>query len=321
MASDSYPNNAHNNRAISLAELEQLGSAPAMAGLTGYDGTTPVYADSTGRQVKLRAGVKGSIRGFRFINATETIIGNTMIVANTSGNPRIDLVVARLSRALASPNAYTIAAAVVTGTAAAAPVAPNPVRNEAGGSPDYFDIPLAEVDVPNGATSIASTQVRNRAYWITSSGYTGFSTAFPPAEPGLIFRANDTGVTYIGTSGGGWQRLYYNTGWKALPVPAGWSALAFHFNRCGDLVVMNARLARTGVDIPATTTPVFGALGEAFRPTMTMWGVYHCSLPDHSSHVAVDTEGNIQFAGTGTPGLEIKQNSTLFSNMVWPANA
>jgi hypothetical protein len=320
VAYDSFPNNAHNNRAISLAEQEQLLAPHGFSGLIGFTGVTPVYANSTGLHAKLRAGVAAAVRGTRFNNATETIVA---LGANTSGSPRIDLIVLRLNRAATAPNAFTVTPVVVAGTPAAVPLAPQPVRNNTLDGTGVWDIPVAEADVPHGAASIPSTAVRNRAWWLTGSGYTGFDAVRPPVEPGVFFRANDSGVTYVGTSGGTWQRVYYNTGWSSLPIPAGagWSGQAFHFNRCGDLVVMNARLIRTGATMPATASAVFGTLSDIFRPTMAMSGTYHCTLPDHSGHVGVSTGGTITFVGTNTTAQNIQNGATLISNMVWPAAA
>lgn len=317
---ESFPNLAHNNRAITLPENEQLLAPLGLSGLLGYTGTVPVYSDATGgRAVKLRAGVKATIRGTRFNNATETVIGSDVIVANTSGLPRIDLVVLRLNREAVSPNAYTITPVVITGVPAATPLVPSPVRNDTTDGSGFWDIPLADFDVPNGATSIAVDKVRNRAWWVTGSGYTGLDAARPPVEAGVVFRANDTGITWMGTAAGGWQRLYYNTGWVNVTPPTGWAASTFSFARVGDLVVMSARITRTGAAVAATTSPVLYTVTEPFRPSQEVFGTYHCSHPDHSSHVVVGTDGTITFGGTGTTGQHIEQGASLLSNMVWPA--
>lgn len=312
MAIDSFPNTPHNNRAISLAENEQLLAPLGGTGLVGYTGVTPVYGDSTGRQVKVRAGVSGTIRGTRFNNATETVVALT---TNTSGNPRVDLLVARLSR-----SNFTVSFVVIAGTPAATPLAPVSVRNDTVDGTGVWDLPLAEIRVANGYTTVASADVTNRAWWVSASGYHGLAAAVPPVEPGVLFRANDTGITYIGTSGGTWQKLYYNTGWKSVGVAAGWTALAFHFYRVGDLVVMNARLVRTGAAVAGTASVTMGTIADGWRPSMTVWGTYHCTAPDHSSHVAVNADGTIVFAGTGNTDSGIAQNANLMCNMVWPVS-
>lgn len=318
MAYNSYPNAAWNSRAISLAEHEQLAYPLGGSGLLDFDGVAPVYGDSSGRQVKLRSGVRAIIRGTRFNNTSETLIDNTKIVANSSGSPRIDLVVLRLDRTATAPNAYTIRPDVITGTPATTPIAPSPRRDDATLGTSYYDIPLAEVAVANGASTITAANVTNRAWWVTSSGYTGFDAAKPPAEPGIVFRGNDAGITWVGTAGGSWQPLYFNGGWVQPASASGWNPATFHFNKVNDLVIMNARLFRTGAAVAATTDIVMTTLGTAYRPTMAMWGVYHCSSPDHSSFVLVDTDGTVKFFATGTGGAGIDTGAAIISNMVWP---
>lgn len=317
MALDSYPNTAHSNRAISLAENEQIWTATP-SGLIGYTGVTPVYADSTGRQIKVRAGTAGRIRGTRFADAAGTTVAMT---TNTSGNPRVDLLVARLNRpatvGVTPSDAFTVKYVVIPGAPAAAPIAPQPVRNDTSDGTGYWDIPLAEIKVANGYTTVASTDVTNRAWWISPTGYHGLDAAKPPAEPGTIFTANDTGIVYMGSAAGAWFRIYFNTGWKALTAPAGYTFSAMHFARAGDLVVMNARVIRTGATVAAGTNTVFGTLSATYRPGMAVWGVYHCTIPDHSSHVVVGTDGTITFAADGTN--TIATNANLLANMVWLA--
>lgn len=309
MALDSFPNTPHNNRAISLAENEQLLAPLGGSGLVGYTGITPVYADSTGRQVKVRAGVHGWIRGTKFTNITETIVN---VTTNTSGNPRVDLLVARVSR-----TNYGVTYVVIPGAASATPLAPQPVRNDTIDGSGVFDLPLAEIKVANAYTTVAAGDVKNRAWWLSLSGYQGFAAAPPPVEPGALFRANDAGITYIGTAGGAWQKIYNNGGWVGpVGVPAGWNPLAFHFCRVGDLVVMNVRIIRTGAAVNATTTTVMGNISASYRPAMTIWGVYRCTN-GNVSHAAVTADGEVQFAGT-VNGVAIASGANLLCNMVWP---
>lgn len=309
MALDSFPNTPHNARVVSLAENEQLWAA-APSGLIGYTGVTPILGDSSGRQVKVRAGVGGRIRGTRFNDALGTTVA---VTTNTSGNPRIDLLVARLTR-----TNYTVSYVVIPGVAAAAPIAPQPVRNDTIDGSGVFDIPLAEIKVANGYTTIASTDVTNRAWWISSSGYQGLDAAKPPVEAGVFFRSNDSGITYIGTSGGSWQKVYYNSGWYQPAAPTGWTAQTLHFARVNDLVVMGVRLIRTGAALAATVSPVIATLPPAYWPDIDWPGVYHCTLPDHSSHVLVHADnGQVVFSGT-SGGDGIAQNATILSSMAWP---
>lgn len=293
MAFESFPNTPHNNRAISLVEHEQLAAPLGLSGLTNYGtGTTPVYADSTGRQVKLRAGVGALIRGTRFNNLTETALA---VAANASGNPRVDLVVLRLNRA-----DYQITPVVLPGTPGANPVAPTPVRNEPGGNPDYYDQPLAEITVPNAATTITATQVTNRAWWITGSGYTGYSTARPPIVGGVLWRETDTGISYIGSHGGTWQRIYQHTGWVDVNPGTGWNSIIFSAARDGNLCTATICIQRTGGTIGSDTPFFFGPLPGELRPDRTVWGTYHATQPSRSYRVCVTEGGTVRFQHDGT---------------------
>lgn len=317
MALNSYPNNAWNNRAISLAEHEQILLPFGRTGFIGYSTTLPVYAGASARTLYLRAGVRGTVRGTRFNVTSEETIGPDKILANTSGSPRRDLLVMRLNREAAAPNQFTVSPVVLTGVPAAAPVAPSPVRNDTMDGTGVWDFPVTEIPVPNGATTLTLTAADFRGWWCSPSGYTGLEVGKPPAEPGLIFRANDSGVSYIASNTGKWQRIYQESGWINVGLPTGYDG-NLSFAKVNNLAVMSARVTRTGAALAPTVSPQLYTVAESFRPEQAVYGVYHCTLPDHSSHVAVGTTGAIIFSGTGTTNLGISQNATLISNMVWP---
>lgn len=220
----SFPNDAYNDRVVTLAEYEQVaGVAAGLSGMQYYTGTPPVFADATGRQVKLRADVSAWVRGTRFNNSTETIIP---IAANTSGKTRIDLVVLRKRRQESSVGAgdhHTVAPFVIQGVPADTPIAPAPVRSTASTS-SFWDLTLAEVTVPHNAASISAAQAVCRAYYTNGMGYTGRDAwSKPPVDPGVIFYAADTGKTYIGSASGSWLVLYDDSGWVSVPLEGGWS--------------------------------------------------------------------------------------------------
>ena len=322
MAYESFVNTEHNNRAISLAENEQLLSPLGLSGLLGYTATRPVYADGTGgRTLKMRAGVRATIRGTRFNNLTETLIGPDQILANTSGSPRKDLLVLRLDRAAAGAKAFTVSPVMLTGNASASPVAPSPVTNNTIDGTGFWDLPILELDVANGATSFTEANIKPRHWYATGSGYVGWDTARPPVEPGVLFQAVDTGITYIGKIDGTWARVHQNTGMVDIAVPAGWSAGPFRVGRDGNTVILTGRVTRTGAALANTASPVVGRVDEDFRPgDEGAYGVYHCSLPDHSSQIAIDSGGAITFGGTQS-GDGIAQNAVLYVNATWLAKS
>jgi hypothetical protein len=293
---ESYPNSAHNSRAITLGEHENLAAPLGLSGLTTFGaGILPLYADSTGRQVKLRAGVSALLRGTRFNNTSETTIA---IGANSSGNTRIDLVVLRLDR-----STYVVTPTVIAGTASATPVAPSPVRNEQGGSPDYFDQPLAEVTVLDGATTITATQVKSRAWWISGSGYVGYSTAQPPVVAGVVWRESDTGFAYIGSTGGTWQRVYDYSGQVDLPARSGWSAQDFNFTRDGQLITMTMAVEKTGSTLSASSSAVVGQVSGRFLPARKWLAPYVVTGTYHSSFLTIGTTGLITLNNDGVHSI------------------
>lgn len=305
MAIDSFPNTAHASRAVTLAEHEQLAAPLTGSGLVGYTGVAPVYADSTGRQVKVRAGVHGLIRGTKFVNATETVVA---VTTNTSGNPRKDLLVARLDR-----STYQVSFVVIAGVAAATPLAPSPVRTDSIDGSGVFDQPLAEITLANAYTTIADLNLVNRAWWLSKSGYQGFDAAKPPIEPGALFKAADAGITYVGGAAK-WQPIYRNIS-ATLAAPAGWSALEFEVSRSGDAVSANLRIARSGSAYGPTGSPQFGPVGVDYRPAKTVWAPYHCTLPPHSGHMIVQADGLIIFGGDGVNPINTGAN--LIANPTW----
>lgn len=288
MTYESFPNTGHNARAITLGEHERLVTPLGLPGLVGYNGALPAYADSTGRHVKIRDGVAGTIQG---TNVTVTAEETVSVGANSSGSTRIDLLVLRLDRA-----DYEIDPVVIAGTPAASPIAPTPVRNAPGGSPDYYDIPLAEITVLNGATTITATQVRNRAWWATGDGLLGFNTARPPVLPGVSFQEIDTGITRVGTVGGTWQTTYRYTDWVSVSAGSGWTVSAFAVARDGNMCTANVRVVRNGSAIGPTVSPRLGPIPAQFRPDRTVWGTYYASTPDRVRPVALGPDGRITFS-------------------------
>ena len=316
---ESFPNQAHNDREISLAEYEQLATPLGLDGLINYNGVDPIYADSTGLQVKSRANWSAMSRGSRYNSQSGETIA---IPANsTAGTTRIDLIVLRLDRAAAAPLTYTLRVFRIGGVASANPVAPSPVRNDTIDGSGVFDLPLATVSVPYNATTIAALQVVNKAWWVSGAGYTGFQAAMPPPAPGVTFRANDTGNTFIGTSGGTWQTLYRDTGWVSVTPASGWGAyngLRFRIINRTAHMVMN--IQRTGAAVAATTSSVVYTLARPYWPD----GVHHydsylITNPDHMSNLSVSaTNGAVTLSGNSTQG--IAQNGVCIAATSWPVS-
>jgi hypothetical protein len=324
VAHESFPNDAHNNREVTLPEHEQIVAPLGLSGMINYSSTEPLFGDSTGMQVKLRAGVRASVRGTRFNNTSETTVS---IAGNTSGNTRIDLIVLRLRRqesGVGVGDQFTVIPHRIAGTPAAIPVAPSPVRDDTLDGTGFWDIPLAEVTVIHNATTITAAQVVSRAYYIAGSGYTGRdSWGKPPVEPGVIFRANDTGVAYIGTASGTWQRIYYDTGWVPVtggPNAAGWTFANFAVRRQGNLILCNMFLVRTGGTVGASSHQKFGPTPAEFRADRTIYGTWISRHARFASYFAPDLNtGEIHMVMDGVH--TIPTNDQIVGSMTWAASS
>ena len=199
MASISYPRSGYNSGAITSVEHERLTHTTAPDGILGIpSGTAAVYADGTGtRVVKLRANNYMLVRGSLFdTGASDTSI---TLAANSSGQPRIDYIVARLDRSAG----YTVTETVVQGTPAASPAAPALTYNT--GSTGVWDFPLAEVAVANGATTLASGTVTPRAWYVNEDGLIlCTATTRPQHQAGRRIFQTDTNVWYY-SDGSSWK--------------------------------------------------------------------------------------------------------------------
>jgi hypothetical protein len=96
------------------------------------------------------------VQGLAYIN---TAIESKLIAANASGNPRIDTLVIRKDYAL-----QTARLTVIQGTPAASPVAPA-LTQSAG---IMWDLPLADIAVANGFTTLAQATITPRHEWVNA---------------------------------------------------------------------------------------------------------------------------------------------------------
>lgn len=166
MAQKSRPDPASGS-VVTADEYEALGIGFLEDGLLGSPtDTATVFADSTGRQVKVRAGKLGNVRGYQWFSdpTVDEIIAS--LPANTSGNPRIDRLVLRLDRAT-----RTVRTQYLQGTAAASPSAPALTQNTSLSS-GLYDFPLARWQIANGYTTITAGDIVTEAWYPQPSGLT-----------------------------------------------------------------------------------------------------------------------------------------------------
>jgi hypothetical protein len=148
-----------------------------------------IYADSSGRQAKVRANSSYLIRGFRW-DSNEGQVRS--LDANASGNPRLDLFVLRLDR-----TNFTVRVEILKGTPASTPTLPAVTQQL--GSTGRYEIPLASVRVNNGATNIISSDVTTLETWHAMPSQVGHSSNRPTqVDPGSLWTEYDTGRTYAG---------------------------------------------------------------------------------------------------------------------------
>lgn len=126
--------------------------------MAGIGGELQVYADSAGMTVHIRPG-ECRVRGHR--GSLETNV-NLSIATADSVNPRIDLVVARVTYG----NPSSMVLDVLTGTPAEEPTVPE-VTQTAG---DVWEIPLAAVKVPANSTTVAAGDVSDYRYVYSGGG-------------------------------------------------------------------------------------------------------------------------------------------------------
>lgn len=262
--SKSYPRPGYNGGSVTTAEHEVLVQSSMPDGVRGdpANTATPIYADGTGtRVVKLRADLTAFIRGSVYQSDNGVILPS--LAANTSGQPRIDLIVLRLDR-----SDYSVNPVAITGTPAANPVAPSPVRNT--GSAGFYDVPLAEVQVANNAVFLASTTVTNKAWFVGDDGQIRCEyAARPPHDRGRVIWEHPTGVAFM-SNGSQWLRAVDNESGLVTPV----SGINFPYrflHRRNGMVTMGLTIHRpNGTFGSGTWTRIGEVVGDDFTPIIDM---------------------------------------------------
>lgn len=149
------------------AQLHDLATDQVVSGLTPTVGTgTRLVNVGTGNAYA--AGVL----------ATSTAVTAVTLAANTSGQSRIDYVVLNIDWTGTQTTGGTVTS--VTGTPGSSPVAPNLIQTAG----TRWQIPLARVSVPNGATQLGNNSVED---------------ARPGRQRPVVYKSDITGVS-IGPS-------------------------------------------------------------------------------------------------------------------------
>lgn len=203
VAESTRPSSA-NGYVVSEDEFERLQLGYAEDGVIGHPSDTAVvYADSTGRQYKVRLGKRAIVRGRLWqsdLSADATVTTTT----NTSGNPRIDRAVLRLTRSTGLVEVKTL-----IGTPAASPSAP--ALTQGLGPGGTFEFPLARWTVINNYTTVAAGDIITEAWYPQPTGRIFCTSTSRPqgvaAKNGTLIFETDTSLKY-GYNGTKWLRDY-----------------------------------------------------------------------------------------------------------------
>lgn len=281
MASESWPNAAHNSGAVTTTEYEQMVFRGLGSGLVGSTSdTSVVYADGTGtRVVKIRAGKRAVVRGVAWYSgAADTSLPS--LAENTSGSTRIDRVVLRLTKSTG-----VVAETVLQGTAGAGA----PALTADNGTTGTWDLPLAQITVDSGATAIASNKVLMEAWFVGGQPiFVPNDNSWPASThvtPGTVALQSDQNRVWVRATSG-WALIYRDSFWITLPSSSGWTSGISQYRRLGNAVYVLWSGTRSGSLLPRNTDSTLAVLPEGFRPLAPsqtrvptqIWtgsGVYH----------------------------------------------
>lgn len=191
-----------------------------MLGLAGTEGVRLMPSTTTG---ELAVTTTGAANGSANVSAGHILIAGATgqgayyayndaattvgpFAANSSGNPRIDVVVVRVTDS-ASPS---VALAILQGTPAASPTAPTVTKTTG-----TIEVALAQVAIPNGWTTSTTlsagniTDVRPKSF-VVNSQVSATTTA------GIAVQIPSPTVGQIVLDGNGIARIYDGTGWAVL---------------------------------------------------------------------------------------------------------
>jgi hypothetical protein len=286
MPQDSWPSPAHNSRDVDDAEYEKIAAAFPY-GVLGSPADTSVVYTTGGLQVLVRADKRAALHGHAWYSgsADDTLT----ITANSSGQTRVDRVVLRLDR-----SAWTVRAVVKNGTPGAGP----PTLAQSLADTGNFEMQLAQVTVPNGATGVTVT--REELYVGSSSIRQALSTngnALP--VPGELQYETDTGRLRM-WDGDSRVAVFEDTDWVNLtmngPNGSAWTpnTLCRVRKRTGlvHLRIAIKRWSTSGLSIGDSDGSVPTILPATFRPGTSEIG----SAIRSRSPVAirVETDGSVR---------------------------
>jgi hypothetical protein len=218
--------------------------------VTEKSGTPNMSVDVAGGRA-LIPGNEATYQGTYFVENRGT--ENLVISAADATNPRIDLIVARVQDAAYSGATNAWSLAVVTGTPAASPTAPDAPENS---------IVLARVAVAASASSITDANITDYRY--ITAGQT-----LATARGGMVYCRSDNrpaspyrGMAIFETDTGN-VLVYYGatTGWQK-PWNQPWGAI-YYAQRTSDI----AGIGTGGFDVTTSTAPFTAVANRRYKIT------------------------------------------------------
>ena len=245
MAEASWPASSYNAGAVTEAEYERLAARHTDDGLYNNPLSGSPVAAGSGLQVLVQPNLYGSVRGFFWQSGTSSV-AKTIDTNNSTGAVRYDMAVLRLDRAT-----WQVRAAIRKGTAGAG--RPALVQNQ--WDTGVYEIPLAEIRVPENAASISSGNITPYPLYVGSRirAWSGIDEI--NAAPGsLRWRG---GRDYDGYDGTTWARVLEDTGWQTLTLngknAADWTVdNALTYRRNNGWVHLRFSLTRARSTLPLT---------------------------------------------------------------------
>ncbi|NYV72993.1 hypothetical protein [Streptomyces sp. UH6] len=264
MAEASWPSPAYNDRSVTDAEYEALSARFSDDGIYGSPSDAAVVTAAAGLNVQIAAGAQASVRGHYWTAGSTPF--TLPVTSNSSGQTRYDMVVLRLDR-----STWQVTAAVRQGTPGSS--APALVRDT--GGTGLWEVPLAQVTVPNGAIAVT---VQRREMYVGARIRPATSSALPlfPHRGEQAFET-DTGRLRMWT-GSAWATVWAPT--QSVTVDATVSGWATSVSSILDIATGTAHLRlgtweRTGGTVSgATDTRLPVLIPSQYRdPTRSQYAV------------------------------------------------
>ena len=217
MAEDSYPSGGRASGILTDVEYEALADLYMPTGILGLPTDPyPVYtAGDANRGVRFRAGSVGLVRGARYATGAVDVTVNAAV--NSSGSTRLDLAVWELDRSADNE----VRAAIKTGSSPTVP--PTPTQ-QAIGSGDIWQFPVAVITVPNTASTLDAAKTAKAGWWLSRpSLLTSTGSQRPPNVPGQGIYEFETQSRLVG-NGSGWIGAIADSDWTACTMGPGMAA-------------------------------------------------------------------------------------------------